>query len=45
VRHAPLLHPDLDDPAVPLLDVDDRRTLGQVVGQRLLDEPYLSAAL
>ena len=42
LRHAPLLHADLHDPAMPVLRLDRRRTLGEVVRQRLLDVDVLA---
>ena len=42
MRHAPLLHADLDDLLVPILGLDDRRALGRVVRQRLLDVDVLA---
>ncbi len=42
VRHAPLLRADLHDALVLVLGLDDRRALGQIVRQRLLDVDVLA---
>ena len=42
VGHAPLLHADLNDLPVPILSVDDGRTLGEIMSQRFLDIDILA---